>query len=113
VPETLDSALTARLREVLASGSATETDLRELATKGDGWARTLRAQILASERALRKLNADPGSPLTSIAEELRRIETLRPQLREVRSLLDELEARGRELRTAWLLRQAGASKPSS
>jgi hypothetical protein len=111
VPETLDSALTARLREVLASGSATETDLRELATKGDGWARTLRAQILASERRLRKLNADPGSPLTSIAEELRRIETLRPQLREVRSLLDELEARGRELRTAWLLRQAGASRP--
>jgi hypothetical protein len=111
VAETLDSALTARLREVLASGSATETDLRELTVQGDGWARTLRAQIQASERRLRKLNADPASAITAIAEELRRVETLRPQLREVRSLLAELEARGRELRTAWLLRQAGAGRP--
>jgi hypothetical protein len=111
--ETLDSALTARLREILASGSVTETDLRELTTQGDGWARTLRGQIRASERRLRTLNADPGSPIAEIAEELRRIEALRPQLAELRRLLAELEARGRELRTAWLLGQAEASRPQA
>jgi hypothetical protein len=101
----------ARLREVLASGSATETDLRELTAQGDGWARTLRGQIRSSERKLRALNADPSSPITQIAEELRRIETLRPQLADLRSLLAHLEARGRELRTAWLLSQAEAPRP--
>ena len=113
VSETLDSALTARLREILASGSVTETDLRELTDQGTGWARTLRGQIRASERRLYALNADPGSPISDIAEELRRIETLRPQLAELRSLLADLEARGRELRTAWLLGQAGASRPQT
>ncbi len=111
--ETLDSALIARLREILASGSPTETDLRELTVQGDGWARTLRGQIRASERRLRALNADPGSPIAEIADELRRIETLRPQLAELRRLLADLEARGRELRTAWLLGQAEASRPQA
>jgi chromosome segregation ATPase len=108
VARTLNSTLMARLREVLASESATETDLRELTEQGDGWARTLRGQIRASERKLRALNADPASPIAEIAEELRRVETLRPQLAELRSLLADLEARGRELRTAWLLGQAEA-----
>lgn len=111
--ETLDSALTARLREILASGSATETDLRELSAQGDGWARTLRGQIRASERRLRALNANPSSPIAEIADELRRIETLRPQLAELRRLLADLEARGRELRTAWLLGQAEAQRPQT
>jgi hypothetical protein len=113
VAETLDSALTARLREILASGSVTETDLREFSAQGDGWARTLRGQIRASERRLRALNADPSSPIAEIADELRRIETLRPQLAELRRLLADLEARGRELRTAWLLGQAEASRPQT
>jgi hypothetical protein len=111
VAETLDSALTARLRKVLASGTPTETDLRELTVQGDGWARTLRAQIRSSERRLRALTANPGSPITEIAEELRRIETLRPQLADLRNLLADLEARGRELRTSWLLGQAEAPRP--
>jgi hypothetical protein len=105
--KTLDSALTARLREILASGTVTETDLRELSEQADGWARTLRAQIRASEQKLRALNRDPGSPISDIADELRRVETLRPQLREVRALLAELETRARSLRTAWLRRQTG------
>jgi chromosome segregation ATPase len=111
--ETLDSALTARLREILASGTVTESELRELSEQADGWARTLRAQIRASERKLRTLNRDPGSPISEIADELRRVETLRPQLREVRSLLAELETRARELRTAWLRRQTGLSDPEN
>ena len=110
--ETLDSALTARLRETLAGGTVTETDLRELSAQGDGWARTLRGQLRASERRLRTLNADSG-PIADIAVELRRIETLRPQLTELRTLLADLEARGRELRTAWLLGQTEASRPQS
>jgi chromosome segregation ATPase len=111
VAETLDSALTARLRETLAGGTVTETDLRELSAQGDGWARTLRGQLRASERRLRALNADSASPIAEIAEELRRIETLRPQLTELRRLLADLEARGRELRTAWLLGQTEAPRP--
>lgn len=106
----IESALTARLREVLASGSATEADLRELTAEGQGRERSLVAAIRASERRLRKLNADPASPISAIAEELRRVDALRPQLREVRALLADLDARGRELRTAWLLHQADAGR---
>jgi chromosome segregation ATPase len=105
---TLDSALSARLREILASGSATESELRELTEQADGWARTLRAQIRASERKLRALAADPASPIAEIADELRRVERLRPQLGEARRLLAGLETRARELRTEWLRRQAGS-----
>ena len=36
-----------------------------------------------------------------------------PQLAELRSLLADLEARGRELRTAWLLGQTEASRPQT
>jgi hypothetical protein len=108
VARTLDSALSARLREILASGSVTETELRELTEQADGWARTLRAQIRASERKLRVLSADPTSRIAEIADELRRVERLRPQLGEARQLLAGLETRARELRTEWLRRQTGS-----
>jgi hypothetical protein len=110
VAESLEFTLTARLREVLASGNPTEADLRELTTEGRNRARSLAARIRASEKRLRMLNADPSSPISAIAEELRRVETLRPQLFEVRELLADLDARGRELRTAWLLHQAEATR---
>ncbi len=100
--QTLDSRLTARLRQVLARESLTETELRELNEQADGWARTLEAQIQAGERRLARLTADPASPITEIAEELRRVESLRPELGRVRDLLADLETRARELRTAWL-----------
>jgi hypothetical protein len=80
----------------------TETELRELSDQAGGWARTLDAQLRAGERRLAKLTSNPASPITRIAEELRRVEALRPELEDVRGLLDELEARARELRTAWL-----------
>lgn len=95
---------------MLASGNPTEADLRELTAEGKGRARSLAAQIRASEQRLRKLDADPASPISAIAEELRRVEALRPQLREVRELLVDLDVRGRELRTAWLLDQADATR---
>jgi chromosome segregation ATPase len=112
VPDTLDTALSARLREIVASGTATESELRELTAHADGWARTLRAQIRASERRLRALAADPASPIAEIADELRRVERLRPQLGEARRLLAGLETRARELRTGWLRRQTGSAGPA-
>jgi chromosome segregation ATPase len=102
LPHKLYSTLTARLREILASGSVTESELRELSDEADGWARSLEAQILAGERKLNRLTASPASAIGDIADELRRVERLRPQLEEVRQLMAELETRARELRTAWL-----------
>jgi hypothetical protein len=104
---TLDSALTARLREVVAGGSVTEAELRELTEQADGWARSLQAQISAGERRLAKLTADPAGSMVEIADELRRVESLRPELGEVRGLLADLETRARELRAAWLRAASG------
>jgi chromosome segregation ATPase len=109
--EPLDFALISRLREVLASRPATESELRTLNEQAEAWERTLNGQIEGSERRLRRLNANPASSLAQIASELRRVEKLRPQLNEVRSLLGELEGRARQLRTEWLLSQA-TSVPS-
>ena len=108
--DALDSTLTLRLREVLASGDTTEADLRELMDESAALVRELRAQLRAGERRLRALNADPGSPIADIADALRRVETIRPRLREARELSRRLDERARELRTAWLLRQAEARR---
>lgn len=113
MPEPLDFALITRLREVLASRPATESELRTLSEQAEAWALTVDGQIQSSERRLRRLNANPSSSLAQIAGELRRVEKLRPQLTEVRSLLADLETRARELRTEWLLQQAtSGSAPS-
>ena len=110
--ERLDFTLSARLREIVGRGSLTETQLRELTARADGRARALRAQIRESEERLRRLTADGSSGVAEMADELRRVETLRPQLGEVEALVAELETTARELRTAWLLRQADAPRPS-
>ena len=100
----LDTTLTARLREALAS-PVTETELRSLCEQADGWARALQAQIEASESRLRTLTSDPSAPLTEITAELRRVEMLAPELTDLRALLSGLDDRARELRTAWLRQQ--------
>ena len=102
--EQLDSTLTARLREALATRAGTETELRDLCEQADGWARALQAQIEASEERLRELT-DAAAPLTEIAAELRRVEMLSPELTELRDLLAGLDDRARELRTNWLRHQ--------
>jgi hypothetical protein len=102
VADALDSVLLARLRAILAGDGATESELRELAERADGWARSLQAQVAAGERRLAKLTADPAGSMVEIADELRRAERLRPRLAEMRELLEGLDARARELRTAWL-----------
>ena len=100
--KTLDSALTARLREVVAGGSVTESALRELSEQADDWASSLEAQIWAGERVLAHLTADPARSMTEIAEELRRVKALRPALVEVRRLRAMLDIRARELRATWV-----------
>ncbi len=104
--ETLEFALLARMREVLAGSPASEVELRKLLEQTDAWARTLEGQIQASETRLAELAADAASPLAAMTGELRRIEKLRPELRDLRSRIDELATRARELRTGWLLEQA-------
>jgi chromosome segregation ATPase len=107
MPKSLDFALIKRLREVLANRRpATETELRSLKEQAEGWELALSGQVESSERRLQRLNANPASSLSQIASELRRVERLRPQLTEVRSLLADLEQRSRQLRTEWLLSQA-------
>lgn len=110
-PEKLDLVLTTRLREVVAGESAAESELAELSDHASGLARALEAQVRASEKRLAKLNADPGSPLTEIASELRRVDALIGQLDEARALSAGLERRTREIRTDWLKRRA-ESRPS-
>src|SRR5437588_2533982 len=105
-PESLDLALTSRLREVVAGESAAESELQELADHGSGLVRALDAQVRASEQRLAKLNGDPASPLAEIASELRRVDALIGQVDEARSLVEGLERRTREIRTAWLKHHA-------
>jgi chromosome segregation ATPase len=106
VTDDLEFALLARLREVVDGTPVSEVELRKLSEQGDAWARTLEAQLRASEERVEQLNADGESSLSAIADELRRIERLRPELNELRTQLVGLNARARELRTAWLLSQA-------
>ncbi|MBA3734211.1 MAG: hypothetical protein H0W90_03270 [Actinobacteria bacterium] len=113
MPEPLDFALIKRLREVLDRRPATETELRTLKEEAGAWERTVSGQLEASERRIRRLNASPASSLAQIASELRRVDKLRPQLDEVRSLLTDLEDRARELRTEWVLSQATSAKTTS
>jgi hypothetical protein len=109
--ETLEFALLGRLREVLAGAPASEVELRKLSEQTDAWARTLEGQISASETRLAALTTDATSSLAEIADELRRIETLRPELRDLRAHIEELGVRARELRTRWLLEQAASEAP--
>jgi hypothetical protein len=108
----LDIDLFERLRQILAGGNTTEAELRDLADEAGGWVRGLRAQVRASEQRLRALNRDPTAPISAIADELRRVENLRPQYREARNLTRLFDERARELRTSWLLRQADMRRTS-
>jgi hypothetical protein len=111
LPDKLDLALTKRLREVVDGQPATESELRALADQAGGWARAVDAQLRAAERRVARLNADPSSPLAEMASELRRVETLAEELEEARSLVDGLEQRTRQLRTAYLRHHAQSARP--
>ena len=108
-PDKLDVAVAARLREIVAGKPATESELRAVADRAGGWARALEAQVAGSEARLAALNADPASRLADIASEVRRLDTLMPELQEARWLLAGLERRTRELRTEWLKHHADSA----
>ena len=90
-----------RLREALR-GAPTEAELRRLSEEGDGWARVLQGLIDDCEGRLAGYSVDPARELAEIAAELRRLDSLRRELLEVRGLLAELEERSRDLRSQWL-----------
>jgi predicted RNase H-like nuclease (RuvC/YqgF family) len=113
LPEKLDLALVTRLRQVVAGEAATEAELRALDDEAGGWLRATEAQLHAAEQRLTELNADPASPLAEIASEVRRVEGLSRELQEARRLIEGLERRTRELRTAWLKHHAEAGSPFS
>jgi hypothetical protein len=105
VSDTLDSRLLAQVRDVLDASSHTETELRALIENADGWERALRAQLSGSERRLDQLVADPSSSLAELACELHRVRRLRPALTDTNHFQARLQARARQLRSAWLLRK--------
>ena len=111
LPEKLDLALTKRLRQVVGGHAVSETELRVLADEAGGWKRATKGQLHAAERRLAQLNADPASPLAEIAAEVRRVEALSREFGEARRLIEGLERRARELRTAWLTQHAEAGSP--
>ena len=111
VPEKLDLALVRRLRQVVGGEVATESELRTLADEADGLVRATAAQLHSAEGRLAELNGNPASPLAAIAAEVRRVDALSRELAEARRLVDGLERRTRELRTAWLKQHADVGSP--
>ncbi len=112
LPQQLDLALAVRLRQVVAGEIVSEAELRALDDEAGGWLRATEAQLRAAEDRLTKLNSDPATPLAEIAAEVRRAETLSRERDEARRLIDGLEQRTREVRTAWLKHHADAGSPS-
>jgi hypothetical protein len=100
--ETLDSALKERLRAVLDSRPVTEAELRKLFEEGRACSLILSAQLEKGERRLARLSADPAAPLADIADALRGVGELRPDLAELRDLLAALSTRAREFRASWV-----------
>ena len=110
-PRQLELALVTRLREVVAGEAATEAELRALDDEAGGWVRATEAQLHAAELRLTELNADPASPTRRDRGRGRRAEALSGELQEARRLIEGLERRTRELRTAWLKHHADAGSP--
>ena len=99
---TLDSELKQRLRAVLDHRRVTEGELRKLAEEGRACALIIGAQLERSDRRLAELSSDPASSLAEMAEALRTVNELRPDLHELEDLLGALERRAREVRASWL-----------
>ncbi|MFL5959865.1 MAG: hypothetical protein ACJ75G_06345 [Gaiellaceae bacterium] len=110
-PEKLELELASRLRQVVGGQPVSETELRLLADEAGGWTRVTEAQLGAAEERLARMNADPTSPLSELAAEVRRVEALSHELGEARRLVEGLERRTRELRTAWLKHCADSGSP--
>jgi hypothetical protein len=104
VAETLDAALKRELRAVLGARPVTEAELRRLFEDGRACALILAGQLEKEEERLEHLSADPAAPFTELAATLRRVNELRPDLEELRRLLNDLGDEARQLRAAWASR---------
>jgi chromosome segregation ATPase len=82
----------------------TEAELRKLAEEGRACELILGGQLQRSEQRLETLASDPTSSLADIAEALREVNELRPDLDELEGLLGELQERAREFRARWAVR---------
>jgi hypothetical protein len=102
VTQPLDFALKQRLRAVIADHTVTEATLRKLTEQGRACALILDARLARLERRLAELSGDPESSLADIAATMRAVNELRPDLDELHTLLDDLDAHARELRSGWL-----------
>ncbi|HEX6702887.1 MAG TPA: hypothetical protein VF101_19345 [Gaiellaceae bacterium] len=100
--ETLDSALKERLRAVLDSRPVTEAELRKLFEEGQACALILGGQLEKEEGRLAQLSSDPASDLAEMADALRVVNELRPDLAELQELLEQLGPRAREFRASWV-----------
>ena len=87
---------------MLAERTVTESVLRKLAEEGAACALILEARRARCERGVSELSGDPESSLAEIAEAMRTINELKPDLEELHALLDGLETYAHELRAAWL-----------
>jgi hypothetical protein len=101
VAETLDSALKRELHAVLDARPVTEAELRRLFEEGHACALILAGQLEKEEARLARLGVDPAASFTELAAALRRVNELRPDLEELRRLLDDLGDQARQLRAAW------------
>ncbi|HWL33671.1 MAG TPA: hypothetical protein VNP89_08700 [Gaiellaceae bacterium] len=79
----------------------TEGELRKLAEEGRACELILGGQLQRSEQRLEALASDPASSLVEIADALRDVNELRPDLDELEALLGELEGRARRFRARW------------
>jgi chromosome segregation ATPase len=93
-----------RLRAVLERRPVTEAELRKLTEEGRAWALLVNAQLEKSKRRLDELADDPEAPLSKVADALREVRELRPELDELDGLLAELQGRAREFRQSWVSR---------
>jgi len=99
--ETLDSALKRELHAVLDARPVTEAELRKLFEEGRACALILAGQLEKEEERLARLSADTAAPFTELAAALRRVYELRPDLEELRRMLDDLAGQARQLRAGW------------
>jgi hypothetical protein len=100
--QSVDSALTERLRVVLDGGPVTEAELRRLFEEGQACALIMSAQLEHREQRLSELSADPTSPIAELASTVREVNELRPKLGQLQLLLGQLDARAREYRASWV-----------
>ncbi|HEV8687903.1 MAG TPA: hypothetical protein VGQ84_11565 [Gaiellaceae bacterium] len=93
-----------RLRAVLDRRPVTEAELRKLMEEGRAWAKLAGAQLERSKQRLDELAGDPETPLAELADALREVHELRPELDELHAMLAELQGRAREFRQSWVSR---------